>query len=86
MTVYAAARGVAFTADERARLLAEWSALTDESERIQHKGGDLGDRPRRLIELGQQYIEAVPIIPMGRCPWTGAEIRHSIDVYGLDGL
>lgn len=86
MATYAAARGAAFSADERAALLAEWTRLNDESEQIRVDDGDLGDRPRRLIELVERYIEAVPIVPIGRCPLTGTEIRHSVDVYGLDGL
>lgn len=43
----------------------------------------LGDR---LADLWDRYVASVPVLPISRCPFTGAEVTHSLDTAGLDGL
>lgn len=47
---------------------------------------ELAALQQRLSELWDRCETGVPVLPLSRCPYTGAEVRHSIDTYGLDGL
>lgn len=39
-----------------------------------------------LSSLWDAYAEAVPRLPIARCPFTGSVVHHSCDDAGLDGL
>ncbi len=41
---------------------------------------------RDLLELRDQYLATLPRVLLARCPFSGAEARHSLDTTGLDGL
>lgn len=36
--------------------------------------------------LRKAYREGVPFVELSRCPISGEVLRHSLDIYGLDGL
>ncbi|HEV2953960.1 MAG TPA: hypothetical protein VG015_07705 [Candidatus Dormibacteraeota bacterium] len=65
-----------FTKEERDQLLAEIATL----ERLPNQEGD------QLIGLLRRYTEGLPRPTLSRCPITNAEVVHSIDTFGLDGL
>ena len=58
----------------------------DESD----EADDLREREQAMYaaewSLRTAYRDSIPLVPISRCPITGEEVRHSLDVYGLDGL
>jgi hypothetical protein len=46
-----------------------------------------GTRNRdRVSELWDGYVARTPRPVLSRCPFSGVEVRHSLDTFGLDGL
>jgi hypothetical protein len=41
---------------------------------------------RAVTSLEEAYLESVPRLALARCPFTGAELIHSLETRGLDGL
>jgi hypothetical protein len=52
--------------------------------RLQETGG--AEATREVISLEEEYLKSVPRVPLARCPFTGAELVHSVETRGLDGL
>lgn len=40
---------------------------------------------RTLAGARARYLELLPRVLLARCPFTGVEVRHSLDTLGLDG-
>ncbi len=38
------------------------------------------------LKLSDKYREGVPVVALSRCPFTGNELKHSLDYFGIDGL
>ncbi len=38
------------------------------------------------LKLSDKYREGVPAVALSRCPFTGDELKHSLDYLGIDGL
>lgn len=68
-------RTTTFDAAYRARLLA---GLRDLDELDPTAG-------RRSLELVRRYAAGLPRVRLSRCPHTGEELVHSVDIFGLDG-
>lgn len=69
--------------DLRTRLLEETEAFDSGQEEA---GPQLEATQARLSALSDRYEQGVPVVPLSRCPFTGREVVHSIDNFGLDGL
>lgn len=68
-----------FRPTRRRALLDEYFSLLDRAED--------SDAPiQRLLELAAEYERGLPRPALSRCPYTGFELLHSFDPYGLDGL
>jgi hypothetical protein len=51
--------------------------------RMRESGG--AEATRALIACEEDYLASVPALTLARCPFTGAELVHSIETRGLDG-
>jgi hypothetical protein len=40
----------------------------------------------RLMEMRDEYAENLPVVPLSRCPFSGAAVNYCIDLLGLNGL
>jgi hypothetical protein len=83
-----AARGSAFTSDERRELLdrfrAAWTLLESADER--HDNAAAEAARATMAAVAEEYVAAVPIVALSRCPFTGEVFETSLDIMGIDGL
>jgi hypothetical protein len=91
---------MSFTKEERRKLLDEYFALERSlvdcdfmGRRFKANSEDARRIARheqiympRIWDLLGDYIAGVPFLKLSRCPISGAEVEHSLDNFGLDGL
>jgi hypothetical protein len=79
---------------QRQQLLTSYAAANERLEALLwaegRSGGanvaEMDSLQAQLSELWDAYAASVPYLPVARCPFTGAIVRHSCDNAGLDGL
>jgi len=74
------------TKSERDALLAEWTDIRNQLRVI----GLLGIDERRALDqkgdaIIDEYVNRLPQVPIGRCPFQGELTLKRMDVFGLDG-
>ncbi len=86
------------TASERRALLDEYLALLErlrmlsmtcdvsEGEKKARAEAAIDPVQERISKLWDLYVAGLPALRLSRCPFSGAEVRLSIDSCGLDGL
>lgn len=85
-----------FTPQERTALVSGYADALKEIRQIQfdiEKPGGNSEAVRqrlkllsdRLVDLAARYRDGLPSPALSRCPFSGAEMRHSFDPYGFDG-
>ncbi|MFQ5500666.1 MAG: hypothetical protein ACE5EQ_00010 [Phycisphaerae bacterium] len=87
----------AFTPSERRSIIDALALAQEEMDRIsvayERSEGEEETRlsveleavHRRVMDLNCQYQTSLPVVPLSRCPFTGEVLRHSIDLFGIDG-
>lgn len=86
-----------FTLQERDALVKGYAEALDEIHQleldVEKPGGAteasyqrLSALSERLVRLAEEYRDRLPRLPLSRCPFTGAEVRHSFDPYDFTGM
>lgn len=87
MPTYRAKRGTAFSEEERRAILDRYRRAWQVKDAAELRGEDVPDEVRReLAAAAQEYVDAVPIMPLSRDPFTDQVFETSFDPYGIDGL
>jgi len=76
-----------FTPDERQRLVAEYVPLWHELINPPQAGSTRDRRAlhdRKLV-LKEEYCDRLPRFVLGACPFTGSQLKRSVDPWGFDG-
>jgi hypothetical protein len=88
MPTIRARRGPTWSAEERAALVGRFRAAWLAYQAADDAGDAEAARRHHAAALAvaEEYVNAVPIVSLSRCPLTGQVFETSLDIDGLDGM